>query len=346
MLHSYNNKKKELSAEVAKTSELVTNQSNLKRNIEDNLTYREVKEKVDECALEIESLEERILSMGVILGNSLKKEKDFFLSCQLNKYHGTVAVYQKVISKIKIDLKNPEYKDIDKRGQDIDYISIHSNAEHGGIRSYSYKVVIQTGDAELEMRGRCSAGQKVLAALIIRLALAKTFGLNCGILAFDEPTTNLDVPNAESLAAALLRIMEDRKGQENFQLIVITHDERFAQLIGQRQHAEKYYRVAKDDQAAKKTPADNGLEDEKSQLLLRVRRANRQQTSFRSSVLSTTACTSESLLPPLMPPRIGVPLQYSIIKGMSVGIRDSVDEIPVVGLRNTAFRQNEVRDDV
>ncbi|KAK2973612.1 hypothetical protein RJ640_027522 [Escallonia rubra] len=43
--------------------------------------------------------------------------------------------------------------------------------------------------------------------------------------------------------------MEDRKGQENFQLIVITHDERFAQLIGRRQHAEKYYRVMKDDQA-------------------------------------------------------------------------------------------------
>lgn len=32
--------------------------------------------------------------------------------------------------------------------------------------------------------------------------------------------------------------MEDRKGEENFQLIVVTHDERFAQLIGQRQHAE------------------------------------------------------------------------------------------------------------
>lgn len=116
---------------------------------------------------------------------------------------------------------------------------------------------------------------QVLASLIIRLALAETFCLNCGILALDEPTTNLDGPNGESLAAALLRyehsisslesiigrrpafthllsfscrIMEDRKGQENFQLIVITHDERFAQLIGQRQHAEKYYRVTKDDQ--------------------------------------------------------------------------------------------------
>lgn len=42
--------------------------------------------------------------------------------------------------------------------------------------------------------------------------------------------------------------MQDRKGQENFQLIVITHDERFAHLIGQREHAERYYRVTKDDQ--------------------------------------------------------------------------------------------------
>jgi DNA repair exonuclease SbcCD ATPase subunit len=45
----------------------------------------------------------------------------------------------------------------------------------------------------------------VLASLIIRLALAETFCLNCGILALDEPTTNLDTPNAESLAAALSR---------------------------------------------------------------------------------------------------------------------------------------------
>ncbi|KAM3387339.1 hypothetical protein ACQJBY_010274 [Aegilops geniculata] len=114
---------------------------------------------------------------------------------------------------------------------------------------------MQNGGAELEMRGRCSAGQKVLASLIIRLALAETFCLNCGILALDEPTTNLDGPNAESLAAALLRIMESRKGQENFQLIVITHDERFAQLIGQRQLAEKYYRISKDEQQHSKIEA-------------------------------------------------------------------------------------------
>lgn len=294
----------EILVELDRFKDIVRNQDQIRRNIEDNLNYRETKAKVDKFASEIESLEERVLKIGGVstfeteLGKHLL-ERDRLLS-EVNRCQGTMSVYQTNISRNKIDLKQAQYKDIDKRhfdqliqlkttemankdldryynaldkalmrfhtmkmeeinkiirelwqqtyrGQDIDYIRIHSDSEGAGTRSYSYKVLMQTGDAELEMRGRCSAGQKVLASLIIRLALAETFCLNCGILALDEPTTNLDGPNAESLAAALHRIMEDRKGQENFQLIVITHDERFAQLIGQRQHAEKYYRVAKDD---------------------------------------------------------------------------------------------------
>ncbi|XP_019707581.1 DNA repair protein RAD50 isoform X3 [Elaeis guineensis] len=296
--------KREISAELNKSKELLRNQDQLKRNIDDNLNYRKTKAEVDELTHEIESLEEKVLSIGSMstIEAELKRhmqEKERLLS-ELNRCHGTLSVYQSNISKNKLELKQAQYNDIDKRyfnqlvqlkttemankdldryynaldkalmrfhtmkmeeinkiirelwqqtyrGQDIDYISIHSDSEGAGTRSYSYKVLMQTGDAELEMRGRCSAGQKVLASLIIRLALAETFCLNCGILALDEPTTNLDGPNAESLAAALLRIMEDRKGQENFQLIVITHDERFAQLIGQRQHAERYYRVTKDE---------------------------------------------------------------------------------------------------
>lgn len=48
---------------------------------------------------------------------------------------------------------------------------------------------------------------QVLASLIIRLALAETFCLNCGILALDEPTTNLDRENIESLAHALVKLV-------------------------------------------------------------------------------------------------------------------------------------------
>ncbi|GFY83903.1 DNA repair-recombination protein [Actinidia rufa] len=326
----------EILAELNKSKDLMRNQDQLRRNIDDNLNYRKTKADVDNLAQEIELLEERILKIGGVSTFEadllkLSQERERLLSeasqhhhqgsedrlgwcammcdggkaagggeapyhlndmreligtflLQLNRCRGTVSVYQTNVSKNKVDLKQAQYKDIDKRyfdqliqlktsemankdldryynaldkalmrfhsmkmeeinkiirelwqqtyrGQDIDYISIHSDSEGAGTRSYSYRVLMQTGDAELEMRGRCSAGQKVLASLIIRLALAETFCLNCGILALDEPTTNLDGPNAESLAAALLRIMEDRKGQENFQLIVITHDERFAQLI-------------------------------------------------------------------------------------------------------------------
>lgn len=59
--------------------------------------------------------------------------------------------------------------------------------------------------SEINMRGRCSAGQKVLASLIIRLALAETFCVNCGVFTLDEPTTNLDKQNIESLAENLAR---------------------------------------------------------------------------------------------------------------------------------------------
>ena len=73
--------------------------------------------------------------------------------------------------------------------------------------------------------GNCSAGQKVLASLLIRLALADTFCTQCAVLALDEPTTNLDHKNITAFAQALNQIIEKRRDQTNFQLIIITHDE-------------------------------------------------------------------------------------------------------------------------
>jgi len=68
-----------------------------------------------------------------------------------------------------------------------------------------------------EFSGRCfryvldfdgkffDVGQKVIASLIIRLALAETFCVRTNILALDEPTTNLDDANIHSLANALVQ---------------------------------------------------------------------------------------------------------------------------------------------
>lgn len=98
---------------------------------------------------------------------------------------------------------------------------------------------------ELDMRGRCSAGQKVLACIIIRLALAESFGDKFGVLALDEPTTNLDRENIESLAKSLASLVRHRRAQSNFQLIIITHDEEFLRFMGCGDFCETYYRVGR-----------------------------------------------------------------------------------------------------
>ena len=89
---------------------------------------------------------------------------------------------------------------------DIETIEIRSqNDGSKSVRSYNYRVVMIKNGHAIDMRGRCSAGQKVMTSLIIRLALAETFGMNCGILALDEPTTNLDRANIKSFADNLIK---------------------------------------------------------------------------------------------------------------------------------------------
>ncbi len=86
---------------------------------------------------------------------------------------------------------------------------------------------------------------KVLACLIIRIALAETFGSNCGILALDEPTTNLDKENVIGLCHALISIIESRRGQSNFQLVVITHDPNFLKNILAFERVPHFWRVGR-----------------------------------------------------------------------------------------------------
>ncbi len=141
------------------------------------------------------------------------------------------------------------------QGTDIDTIQIRSDMESSaattaattGKRTYNYRVSMVKGDTEMDMRGRCSAGQKVLASIIIRLALAESFGVNCGLIALDEPTTNLDSDNIRSLAESLHGIIKARRAQSNLQLIVITHDEEFLKHMQCSDFCDDFYRVRRDE---------------------------------------------------------------------------------------------------
>lgn len=90
---------------------------------------------------------------------------------------------------------------------------------------------------------------KVLASLIIRLALAEAFCLSCRFIALDEPTANLDYENKKGLASALTELLEEKMKYEdsNFQLIIITHDEAFVEMLESSGYADHFYRVVKDE---------------------------------------------------------------------------------------------------
>lgn len=168
----------------------------------------------------------RVKMIETETANLAAQDLDLYYSAldkALLRYHGLKI---QEINKIIKELWSLTY-----RGEDITNIHLSSDQEGNSTKSYNYRVVMTKGTTELDMRGRCSAGQRVLASIVIRLALAETFCLNCGVMALDEPTTNLDYANKRGLATALAQIIAHRAAQDNFQLVLITHDEDFVALM-------------------------------------------------------------------------------------------------------------------
>ncbi|KAK3916030.1 DNA repair protein RAD50 [Frankliniella fusca] len=149
-----------------------------------------------------------------------------------------------------------EYWRLIYKGNDIDYIEIKTDESNPSTASsasdkkriYNYRVVQVKSGTEIDMKGRCSAGQKVLACLIIRMALSEHFSMNCGILTLDEPTTNLDKSNIHSLCQAITGIVNDREGSKHFQLVVITHDSEFLNAMSAVDSFPHYWEVSRNNQ--------------------------------------------------------------------------------------------------
>ncbi|KAG8910829.1 DNA repair protein rad50, partial [Tulasnella sp. 408] len=172
------------------------------------------------------------VKMSDMANNDLEKYAKA-LDSAIMKYH---TLKMEEVNDIMRHLWNKTYQ-----GTDIDGIMIRSEGDGGGTRkSYNYRVVMMKDQVEMDMRGRCSAGQKMLASIIIRLALSDSFAQDCGILALDEPTNALDVENIEALAASLVEIINERKRAANFQLIIITHDENFLRKLGENGVIQDY----------------------------------------------------------------------------------------------------------
>lgn len=112
-------------------------------------------------------------------------------------------------------------------------------------KTYNYKLVMhkkvqvdkEIKTVEMDMRGRCSAGQAMIASILFRLALCENFINNPTIFALDEPTTNLDDENVESLGSTFRILLDAFKSH---QFLIITHDERFMSMI---QTGDAFYKL-------------------------------------------------------------------------------------------------------
>ncbi|ORX46471.1 hypothetical protein DM01DRAFT_340876 [Hesseltinella vesiculosa] len=192
-----------------------------------NLDYRDIESRYNQQFVQVKTNEMAVADLD---------KYTMALQKAIMRYH---TLKMEDLNKIIKDLWMNTY-----RGGDIDYIEIRSDNEGSAAnRAYNYRA----SGREMNMRGRCSAGQKVLTSIIVRLALAETFCINCGVMALDEPTTNLDRDNIHSLAQSLGKIIQSRRNQANFQLLVITHDEEFVEYLSQAGVADSYYRISKDE---------------------------------------------------------------------------------------------------
>ncbi|KAG5991699.1 hypothetical protein E4U43_003956 [Claviceps pusilla] len=195
------------------------------------MDYKDAKHKYRECHIRVETTKAAIEDLAQC-GAAVDRAVMQFHSMKMSE-----------VNRIAGELWQSTYQ-----GTDIDTILIRSdNESNSGKRSYNYRLCMVKQDTEMDMRGRCSAGQKVLASIIIRLALAESFGVNCGLIALDEPTTNLDRDNIKSLAESLHAIIKTRQAQSNFQLIVITHDEDFLRHMRCSDFCDSFFRVKRDE---------------------------------------------------------------------------------------------------
>ena len=230
----WSNKRNELSAEVAGLhGELKSKDQELQHAMEEWETlYKGADRRYREAHVKVEAYKAAVEDLGRY-GGALDKA--------IMRYH---ALKMDEINEIVDDLWRRTYQ-----GTDVDTVLIRSDSDgptRAGNKSYNYRVCMVKQDAEMDMRGRCSAGQKVLASIIIRLALAECFGANCGVMALDEPTTNLDRENIRALASSLHTIIKARAGtQRNFQLIVITHDEEFLRDMRATDFCDNYWRISR-----------------------------------------------------------------------------------------------------
>lgn len=134
------------------------------------------------------------------------------------------------------------------QGNDIETIELVDEpiTRGKGQKSYNYYMAMRKCGTRMKMREKSSAGQRALAAIILRMTLAELFVKDFAFIALDEPTANLDSANVQALARSIGSYVRKRnKKGANIQWIIITHDEQFLRALDE-ECSPFFYRIVMD----------------------------------------------------------------------------------------------------
>lgn len=256
------NLKKEIEEKIGVGNDPVENlETKVRKLDEERANLYEARGRRDECVKDYRNKEselDRTRSETIIEEYETLQRREKLLQQAVRELPKIPLAIERAIEDfhtLKMQMINQTIRELWQRiyqGNDIDDIEVvyelqESDSGSSSRRNFNYRVVMRKGATKLDMLGRCSSGQKVLACLVIRLALVETFCRECRILALDEPTTNLDRHNIESIAHAMRTIIEEDEFKKRFQLILITHDEAFIEMIRPRDYVSQYYKVERDE---------------------------------------------------------------------------------------------------
>lgn len=210
--------------EIGKTEQII--ESTTKEILELERLPPNSEENAMSLYIETELLEKNICEHSILLKS---------LNSAVISYH-----QQKIfeINSIISKLWSETYK-----GNDIETIMINTDVQPVGKRScFNYRICFRSKNCDVDMRGRCSSGQKMMASLVIRIALAQAFSSGFTVIALDEPTTNMDSYNSDGLAESISYLASH---YEKLQLIIITHDQDFMRKIIRKSPRESYLTIEK-----------------------------------------------------------------------------------------------------
>ncbi|CAG2192451.1 RAD50 [Mytilus edulis] len=242
--------KKEANQNITKIQNDLATQQTRERELLDNLQLRKKTKEIDDVQQKIADLKEQLGDIDVThLDRERKRLQTQQEELMKEKHHaeGRQRGFEDQIRNIKSELKSDMYKGAPQKFRDKMIVLRTTELAITDLEKY-YKAL------DTAIMRYHSLKMEEINKIIRELwrntyrgnALAETFCLNCGILALDEPTTNLDRENIESLAFALVEIIKGRVHQKNFQLVIITHDEDFVELLGRSEYVDEFFKVRKD----------------------------------------------------------------------------------------------------